>query len=181
MSAIDQILDLLEAADDRQYGNEGVSQQAHALQAASLAEREGVADSLIAAALLHDLGHLLAKRAGGEASLGRDDRHEHIAGGWLRDVFPAAVVEPIRLHVAAKRYLCATDRNYFGLLSPPSVRSLELQGGFMSDKEVRAFRRLRFHDEAVRVRRWDERAKLPDAPVRPVAEYAPLLRTLARA
>jgi phosphonate degradation associated HDIG domain protein len=179
MSAIDQILDLLDGADSRPYGNECVSQQAHALQAAALAESEGVPDSLIAAALLHDLGHLLAKRATGEAGLGRDDRHEHIASGWLRDVFPAAVVEPIRLHVAAKRYLCATDRNYFSLLSPGSVRSLEMQGGFMSDEEVKAFRALRFYDEALRVRRWDEKAKLPDAPVRAVAEYAPLLRALA--
>jgi predicted HD phosphohydrolase len=97
----------------------------------------------------------------------------------LRDVFPAAVVEPIRLHVAAKRYLCATDRNYFSLLSPGSVSSLEMQGGFMSDEEVKAFRALRFYDEALRVRRWDEKAKLPDAPVRSVAEYAPLLRALA--
>jgi len=163
MSAIDQILDLLEAADDRQYGNESVSQQAHALQAASLAEGEGVPDSLIAAALLHDLGHLLAKRANGEAGLGRDDRHEHIASGWLRDVFPAAVVEPIRLHVAAKRYLCAVESDYFDKLSPDSVRSLGLQGGPMSADEVEAFRRNPLYAEAVRLRRFDEAAKDPRA------------------
>src|SRR5258707_9790138 len=105
MSAIDQILDLLEAADDRQYGNESVSQQAHALQAASLAEGEGVPDSLIAAALLHDLGHLLAKRANGEAGPRRGDPPQHNPRGWPREVFPAPVLRPIPLPGAAQRHL----------------------------------------------------------------------------
>ena len=90
-----------------------------------------------------------------------DGQAGRVARSCVPFVDEAAVVEPIRLHVAAKRYLCATDRNYFSLLSPGSVRSLEIQGGFMSDEEVKAFRALRFHDEALRVRRWDEKAKLP--------------------
>jgi len=157
------------------YG-ERVTQTAHALQSAALAEAAAAPPSLVAAALLHDVGHLLAKRADGV-----DDRHEQIAAGYLARYFGPAVSEPVRLHVDAKRWLCACEPSYFATLSPASVKSLALQGGPFSPEAAAAFLALPYAAEAIRLRRWDDLAKRPDAPTSKLEAYAALLEELCRA
>jgi phosphonate degradation associated HDIG domain protein len=156
------------------YGDEQVTQLTHALQTAALAERDGAPPSLVAAALLHDVGHLLAKTRDGA-----DDRHERIGGGLLERLFGPDIAEPVRLHVDAKRFLCATEPGYFARLSDASVRSLERQGGPFTPEEAERFAQRPFADAAVRLRRWDEQAKTRDASTPDIAHYAPLLRALA--
>jgi phosphonate degradation associated HDIG domain protein len=175
MSVVDTILGLFARGGSAAYFGEAVSQQEHALQCAHLAERSGAADELVAAALLHDIGHLLHQLAEDCAEHGIDDRHE--AGGalWLERHFPAAVTAPIRLHVAAKRYLCAIAPEYRASLSPASQRSLDLQGGAFSAAEVQAFERLPQHQDAIVLRRWDDEAKVPGLAVPVLATYRCLL------
>jgi len=158
---VDSLLDLLAVKGVRQYGEEPVSQCEHALQCAFLAERAGEPAPLVSAALLHDIGHLLHNIGDRRALRGVDDRHEELGAQYLLRAFGLAVAEPVRLHVAAKRYLCGTDPGYFGSLSAASVRSLELQGGPFSAAEVAAFRSTAYADEAIRIRLWDDSAKAP--------------------
>jgi len=124
----DEIVALYRQKGEMSYG-EGVSMNAHGLQAALLAEQEEAGNALIVAALLHDIGHLLHDLPEDIADRGVDTEHESIASAWLSQYFPPAVSEPVRLHVAAKRYLCATEPEYFGELSQASVQSLQLQAG----------------------------------------------------
>jgi len=147
----------------RRYGLSAVSQLQHALQAAALAEADSAAPATVLASLLHDVGHLIQRLGEDPAGRGIDDVHEELGAEWLAGRFGSGVSEPVRLHVAAKRYLCATESDYFGKLSPDSVRSLDLQGGPMSADEVEAFRGLPHWQEAVRLRRYDEAAKDPKA------------------
>jgi len=167
----DRLLELLAAKGARQYGEERVSQCEHALQCAFLAEREGASGTLVAAALLHDIGHLLYDAGVRPALRGIDDRHEELGAKHLVDAFGPAVAEPVRLHVAAKRYLCATDQDYFGCLSAASQHSLELQGGPFTAVEAAAFRSIPHADEAIRVRLWDDAAKLPERETPRVEHY----------
>jgi predicted HD phosphohydrolase len=125
---IAEIARLFAERGDSAYGREAVSQREHALQAASLAVAEGASAALVTAALLHDVGHLLHDLPEDVPDEGVDDRHEELAGRWLATRFGADVVDPVRLHVAAKRYLCAIDPTYRQQLSPPSLLSLRLQG-----------------------------------------------------
>jgi len=155
---IEEIVALYRSKGEMSYG-EGVSMNAHALQAALLAEREEAGNALITAALLHDIGHLLHDLPEDIADSGVDTGHESIASAWLSQHFPAAVSEPVRLHVAAKRYLCATEPEYLDSLSPASVLSLKLQGGPMAPAEVARFASEPFAEAAVRLRRWDDLAK----------------------
>ena len=147
----------------RRYGLSDINQLQHALQSAAHAERDGCSPATVLAALLHDVGHMIHDLGEDPASAGVDDVHEELGAQWLAERFGPDVAEPVRLHVAAKRYLCATEPGYFGKLSEDSVRSLELQGGPMSPDEVAAFRKLPFHAEAVQLRRYDEAAKDPRA------------------
>jgi putative nucleotidyltransferase with HDIG domain len=134
------------------------------LQSAELARREGASASLVTAALLHDVGHLIHRRGEDIAERGIDARHESIGADWLaRQGFPEAVVEPIRLHVAAKRFLCHEDGAYGSSLSEASRQSLELQGGPMSASEAREFRKGPFAEDAIRLRAWDDGGKDVDA------------------
>jgi phosphonate degradation associated HDIG domain protein len=167
------VLALFESKGNEPYG-ERVTQTAHALQSAALAEAEGAAPALIAAALLHDVGHLIAKPSDG------DDRHEDIGAGLLMKLFGPAVAEPVRLHVAAKRFLCATQAGYFATLSPASVESLALQGGPFTADEAAVFARHPHTEDALRLRRWDDLAKVPDAPTKPLAAYATLFTRLTK-
>lgn len=162
MNIIDTIFDTFHRNGDALYdGGERVTQAQHALQAAHFAEQEGKSDTLIAAALLHDYGHVMDES---EDTVDRDvdGRHELIGSRFLEQHFVDAVTEPGKLHVAAKRYLCATEDTYFAQLSPVSVRSLELQGGPFSEDQARAFEKNPHYEDAVQVRRYDERAKDPD-------------------
>jgi phosphonate degradation associated HDIG domain protein len=170
-----QILRLFATRGDSAYGHEAVSQREHALQAAALARAEGAGAALITAALLHDVGHLLHDLPEDAPDEGVDDRHEELAGRWLSRWFGKEVVEPIRLHVAAKRYLCAVEPTYRGQLSPPSELSLVLQGGPMTDLEVRQFRESPHFAAAISLRRWDDAAKDPDAAVPGLDSYTSIV------
>jgi gamma-butyrobetaine dioxygenase len=156
---IDEIFSRFRTRGDASYIGEPVSQTEHALQTALAAEREGAPAILIAAALLHDIGHLLTDAPEDAAADGIDTVHEELGATWLERWFVPAVTEPARLHVAAKRYLCAVDPDYRALLSRASAESLQLQGGAMTAAEVRAFEQNPHWHDAVRVRRWDDVAK----------------------
>ncbi len=176
MTRISDLIDLFDLRGTDQYGGEAVSQLAHGLQCAALAERDDAPPTLVAAALLHDVGHLLAKHAN-EYS---DDRHEDIGHGYLARLFGPGVAEPVRLHVAAKRYLCAIDPAYFNLLSPASVHSLTLQGGPLSPAEVLAYEKSPHAAAAASLRRWDDQAKIPNLPTKTLSCYREGLQVLAR-
>lgn len=155
---IEQITTLFHTQGAVQYGSEAINQQQHALQCAHLAEQAGAAPALVAAALLHDLGHLLAPQLSAKASLA-DDVHQYAAIPFLRSLFSDAVIEPIRMHVDAKRYLCQADKHYWTGLSPASKRSLALQGGAFSEEEATRFLVQPFAIDALALRRWDDSAK----------------------
>lgn len=168
---LSDIQTLLEGKAEGRYGLSFINQQQHALQAAWLAEREGHDDAMVTAALLHDIGHLVHKLGDNPAAAGVDDQHEELGNAWLIRHFGPEVTEPVRLHVAAKRYLCAVEADYFAKLSPDSVRSLALQGGPMSAEEVAAFEALPHSAEAVQLRRYDEQAKVKGLETPPVAHF----------
>jgi len=159
---LEQIKSYLEVAGEDLYGDECISQLEHAKQCAMHAELNGSTPALIAAALLHDIGHLVDKKfqMGQENEI--DRYHETIGAAYLSKSFPPSVTEPIRMHVLAKRYLCAVEDGYFENLSSASVRSLKLQGGVFTASEAEEFLRQPFAEDAVNLRRWDELAKVPD-------------------
>ncbi len=158
--SIAEIIGLYRTTGLARYGMEAVSQEQHALQCAVLAERAGSPPALVAAALLHDLGHLVRPERTGAAGE-RDGLHEYLAIPFLRGTFTEAVIQPIRLHVEAKRYLCAVSSGYRDGLSPASQRSLLLQGGPFTPEEAQEFIRQPYAGEAVALRRWDDSAKDP--------------------
>jgi phosphonate degradation associated HDIG domain protein len=158
-----ELLEIFVGRATRRYGLSGVNQLQHALQCAALAEADGAPPATVLAALLHDVGHMIHALGENPADRGIDDVHEQIGADWLASRFGLEVSEPVRLHVAAKRYLCTVESDYFGKLAADSVRSLKLQGGLMSADELESFRAHPQHAEAVRVRRFDEMAKDPRA------------------
>lgn len=172
MSDIADIIDLLRRCGDSQYGGEAVTQLEHSLQSAALAESAHASPALIAAALLHDIGHLLHNLPDDAPDLGTDDHHETSAGQYLARLFPPAVCEPVRLHVAAKRFLCATDPAYHAALSRPSQISLALQGGPMTAQEAAEFRQHPHFIDAVQLRQWDDEAKVPGLPTPTLEHFA---------
>lgn len=162
MTTIDHLFETLEVEGAARYGMEAINQLEHALQCAAMAEREAAGPALITAALLHDIGHLVHK-LGIAAESGIDDRHEALGEKILRKLFDDDVVLPVALHVSAKRYLCTAEPGYFERLSPASVRSLKLQGGPFTEKDALDFIAGPGGEQAVRLRRWDEAAKVKDA------------------
>ena len=161
--SLDDIQTLFDRHGDIAYSGEPVTQLEHALQTAALAEEAGASDALITAALLHDLGHLLNLQGlsvDTPTAHGIDDQHQYFALPFLRATFPDAVLEPIRLHVDAKRCLCAMDAHYYARLSADSVRSLALQGGVFSAEEAEAFMQRPYAVDALQLRRWDDLAKV---------------------
>jgi phosphonate degradation associated HDIG domain protein len=175
MNVVDAICELFATKGHVAYIGEPVSQLEHALQAAYHAQRQGASDALIAAALLHDVGHLITKLPEDCADHGIDDRHEALGQGWLARHCGPEVTEPVRLHVAAKRYLCATDAAYTNQLSPASQKSLALQGGPFDADEARAFEDNPYYRDAVALRRWDDLAKVPGMQVPSLDHYRPVL------
>ena len=169
MTGVEAIAGLFAGPGARDYLGEPVTIGEHMRQAGALAEAAGAAAPLVAAALLHDVGHL--RKA-------TDSRHGAAGARWLSQWFGAAVTEPVRLHVAAKRYLCATEPGYFGRLSPESVRTLALQGGPMTPAQAAAFEALPYAREAVAVRRWDDQAKDPAVTPPGFAHFESLLSGL---
>lgn len=177
----DLVAALIDGKGERQYGLSAVNQRAHALQAALLAEQAGCSSALVTAALLHDIGHMVHGLGEDPAEQGVDDRHEQVGHDFLRRYFGPEVTEPVRLHVAAKRYLCATEPAYLDRLSPDSIRSLALQGGPMPDTEAATFAALGRAAAALRLRRFDEAAKVQDLATPPVAHFLPHVRRCLRA
>jgi phosphonate degradation associated HDIG domain protein len=155
----------------KRYGLASISQLDHALQGAALAVADGEPDSLVVATLLHDIGHMVHKLGQAPAERGIDDHHEVLGAKRLAKLFGPEVSEPVRLHVAAKRYLCAVEADYFAKLSRDSVLSLSLQGGPMTPEEVDAFRAQPHWRDAVKLRRYDEAAKVAGLTVPPFAAY----------
>jgi gamma-butyrobetaine dioxygenase len=164
-----------------EYLGEPVTQAAHMLQAAALARAEGAPEALVAAALLHDVGHYTGVLSGQDLMQGTDNRHSHAGADWLSAYFGEEVTEPVRLHVAAKRYLCAVEPGYVDRLSEASVYTLGVQGGPMSPEQAADFAAGRYAGQAVALRRWDEAAKNPDAEVPGFEHYRSLLAGLVRA
>ena len=143
------------------FYDEAVTQLEHALQCATLAQQNDAGPTLITGALLHDLGHfILDEHNADKAFLDMDLNHEEIGAQYLEPFFPEAVTTPIRLHVPAKRYLCATDASYHDGLSDASKKSLKVQGGIMSDEELEAFEQIPHFRDALTLRRWDDLAKV---------------------
>jgi len=175
------VAQLLDGPGQERYGLADVSQREHALQAAALAEAEGAPAALVVAALLHDIGHLVAGLGDNPAAEGIDDRHEELGQAWLARWFGPEVSEPVRLHVAAKRYLCALEPDYFARLSSDSVLSLSLQGGPMTFDEARDFAAGPHAAAAVRLRRWDDSAKMPGLATPPPSHFLPTVRACLRA
>lgn len=177
--SVDEILVLYETRGARMYGSEPVSQSEHALQCAMLAAKGGASAELIAAAFLHDVGHLIAELP---HTLEResDDVHQYLPIPFLRGTFSDAVLEPIRLHVDAKRYLCRVDAGYWDALSPASKHSLELQGGTFDALFADRFLARPFAWDAIRLRRWDDTAKDAGRAIPSLREFEPLLRSLER-
>jgi [1-hydroxy-2-(trimethylamino)ethyl]phosphonate dioxygenase len=175
-SIVPFIADIFERRGAESYLGEPVTMAQHMLQGAWLAEQEGASDELVAAALLHDIGHYTSEFGTYSPEDTHDKHHDDAGAEVLAPFFPPVVTECVRLHVAAKRYLCATDPTYFAKLSPASVHTLSLQGGPMSPEEVAEFQRNPFHREAVRVRIWDEGGKVPDMKTRAFRDYEPLLQ-----
>lgn len=174
-----EVLDLLERHGHDRY-DEQVSQLDHALQCAALARAQHAPDTLVAAALLHDIGHLLTLRDGVTGPADGDLRHESVGARWLSRLFAPAVTGPIALHVRAKRYLCVVEPGYLARLSPASTASLSHQGGPLAPDEVVAFQHLPHHEAAVRLRRWDDAGKVIGRPVDPLGRHVDLLARLAR-
>ncbi len=168
MSVVDEIFALYEERGSRALDGEAVSQLEHALQAAEAARSTNAPASLIAAALLHDIGHLLPHSP-------LNPMHEKAGADWLAQYFHLSVSELVRLHVTAKRYLCATDRGYLHQLSPASRQSLALQGGPLTMDEAQEFLQLPHARAALRLRWWDERAKTPQRKVLGLEHYRALL------
>jgi phosphonate degradation associated HDIG domain protein len=168
---LDDIRTLFDRRGAEQYSGEPVTQLAHALQCAWLAEQAGADDTLVTAALLHDLGHLLNDQGASPTLRGIDDLHQFYALPFLRGLFGDAVLDPIRWHVDAKRYLCAARPHYHAALSEDSRRSLVLQGGVFTPAQADAFIARPHAHEAVQLRLWDDQAKTADLATPPLAHF----------
>jgi len=180
MSVIDRLFALFRERGLGAYFGEAVTETEHALQCAHLAKQSGAGPELIAAALLHDMGHLLHGLGEDVAEREIDGRHEDVGAAWLGQFFGHAVADPVRLHVAAKRYLCAVEPEYANALSPASRTSLRIQGGPMAGDEVRRFEAEPNFRAAVAVRQWDDAAKVPGLSVPDLEHYRPVLETVLR-
>lgn len=180
MSVVDQLFELFRVKGSGAYFGEDVTETAHALQAARLAEEAGESDQVIVAALLHDVGHLLHGLSEDIASQGIDGQHEDAGAAWLVRHFGPEIVDPVRLHVAAKRYLCAVEPGYQDDLSPSSLLSLKLQGGPFSPEETRKFEAEPHYKAAVTVRRFDDEAKVPGLIVPDLEHYRPKIESVMR-
>jgi [1-hydroxy-2-(trimethylamino)ethyl]phosphonate dioxygenase len=177
---IDDIFAAFAQTGGETYLGEPVSLTEHMLQSADAAEQDGAPATLVAAAVLHDFGHLVHDLDPDCAAFGVDSMHEEVGSRYLERHFPPAVTEPIRLHVASKRYLCAVDPAYLEELSAASRHSLELQGGPFAAAEAEEFRRGPYADDAVRLRRYDDLAKVPGLATPALEHYRAVLESVMR-
>lgn len=177
---VDDLLRFMREEGATRY-DDAVSQLDHALQAAHLADRSNAPSSEVAAALLHDVGHLLLEEHDAQGDfLDVDLEHEIVGAEWLAQIFPLAVTDPIREHVNAKRFLCTVDERYRSRLSRASQRSLELQGGLMSQGELQNARELPHFESAIALRRRDDGAKVQNREVPDLEHYRALLESLVQ-
>ena len=180
----DNILDFLQDLFARRgaeaYLGEIVTMAQHMEQSAACAEADGAPDALIAAALLHDIGHFVGDFPLDALENGVDNLHEESGAQLLAHYYPAEITEPVRLHVAAKRYLCAIDPEYQRKLSEASVQSLMVQGGPMNADEIAEFESNPHHRDAVRVRRYDDDGKVAGLTIKPFVDYHALLQSLLK-
>ena len=173
---IEKILATFQQRGNEKYGSEGVSQLEHALQSATLAEKDKASVQLISAALLHDIGHILdEKDLPIDDSVNLDDLHEEIGYQWLKKYFGLEVAKPVQLHVEAKRYLCTVDENYEQTLSPTSRKSFYDQGGKMSATEQSSFEQDPYFNAAVKLRKWDDAAKIVGESTLGIEHFLPYL------
>jgi [1-hydroxy-2-(trimethylamino)ethyl]phosphonate dioxygenase len=160
------------------YLGEDVTMSEHMLQGAQLAEQAGADEGLVAAILLHDIGHYTNEFPEDALDRGINNHHDSAGAAVLAPYFPPEVVDCVRHHVAAKRYLCATDPTYFNRLSDASVHTLNLQGGPMSDEEVTIFESEKNLAAIIQVRKWDEAGKVAGVTTPAFSHYMPLLQRL---
>jgi phosphonate degradation associated HDIG domain protein len=175
----DEILGIYAEQGSGAYLGEPVSVNEHALQSAYFAEAAGASGALVLAALLHDIGHLIERAPDDIREWHNDAQHEISGSRWLARRFGPEVSEPVRLHVPAKRYLCATEPSYAKALSPASVITLKLQGGPMSTAETAAFEAEPYWREALLVRRCDDQGKVQGLHTPDFAHYRPLIERWA--
>lgn len=173
---VEFIADIFERRGAESYLGEPVTMSEHMLQGAVLAEKEGAPEELVAAALLHDIGHYTSEFGPYSPEDTQDNYHEESGAKVLAPFFPPVIAECVRLHVPAKRYLCATDKGYHDRLSEASKHTLSLQGGPMTAEEVKAFESNPYYREAVRVRIWDDEGKQPGMVTPAFRHYVPLLK-----
>ena len=158
------------------YIGEKVTITEHMVQTAMLAEQNRLSESLICACLLHDYGHFIIEDPDQLVSKSVDGKHENIAFNFLKNYFKPEVIEPIKLHVQAKRYLCR-NKSYWNILSEASKVSLKLQGGIMSDNEAKKFVSLKFHDDAILLRKYDDEGKIPNIKMNKIEDYRNLINS----
>ena len=180
IQVVTKIISLFESNGDSAYGGEAVTQGEHALQAAHLALEDGCQYNVIVASLLHDIGHMLHALPDDAPEQGIDDFHEELGYRFVDKYFKQSVAEPVRLHVAAKRYLCTQDPQYLSKLSKPSLLSLQLQGGPMTQEECRLFEQNPYYLDAIQLRRYDDLAKIPNLDVRVLSHYRPFMEELLK-
>ena len=178
LSSVDQLFDVLATGGGTAYFGEPVTVLEHSLQAAAIIRRDGGTDTLVAAALLHDLGHLLHDEGEDAADRGLDTRHEELGAVALATHLPNAVLDPIRMHVAAKRYLCFAEPGYLQALSPASLESLGLQGGPMTAAEAENYLATPHARQAIELRRADDAAKVAGLDVPGPETYRALVASL---
>ncbi len=174
-SLVEMVGAIIEGKGLRSYGLSAINQRAHALQSAWLAEQAGHGATLVSACLLHDIGHMVHGLGQDPALEDVDDQHEELGHAWLARWFGPTVTEPVRLHVAAKRYLCGAEPDYFAKLGPDSVRSLTLQGGPMPPADRTRFRANPHAPAAVILRRFDDAAKVKNLVTPPFTHFMPYL------
>lgn len=175
------LADIFERRGGEEYLGEPVAMAEHMLQGAYLAERQGEPEIIIVAALLHDVGHFTSEFGTFSMDDTHDKHHEEAGAAVLERFFPSLVIDCVRYHVAAKRYICATDPAYFGQLSAASIHSLKLQGGPMNGEEVREFERNPNVKEIVRVRHLDDAGKIADMETPGFGHYAPMVQRVVDA
>jgi [1-hydroxy-2-(trimethylamino)ethyl]phosphonate dioxygenase len=175
------LADIFERRGGEEYLGEPVTMAEHMLQGAYLAERQGEPEIIIVATLLHDIGHFTSEFGTFSMDDTHDKHHEEAGAAVLERFFPSLVIDCVRHHVAAKRYICATDPAYFGQLSAASIHSLKLQGGPMNADEVRAFECNSNVNEIVRVRHLDDAGKIADMETPGFAHYAPMVQRVVDA
>jgi len=173
--------DIFERRGGEEYLGEPVTMAEHMLQGACLAEQQGESEIIIVSALLHDIGHFTSEFGTFSMEDTHDRHHEEAGAAVLERFFPKLVIDCVREHVAAKRYICATDPAYFGELSIASIHSLKLQGGPMSPEEVVAFEKNPNVAEIVRVRRLDDAGKIAGMVTPGFDHYAPMIQRIVDA